>query len=154
VTFREKILWSSTAITLVIWGWYFSSFVGDLKAGRIDQGAMAGSFAVAVIVLTVVHIVSATVIAIFSGKAANAPADDREKAYDLAAYRPAYFVLAGTIIALMLAGPILLRIAAEWTPRPDPGLVPVLLGNALLAALVLAGLVHAGFQLIRYRFGG
>lgn len=154
MTFREKILLSSAAITLVIWGWYFSSVVGDLKAGRIDQGAMTGDFVLAVIVLTVVHIIAATVISIFAGKAANAPADDREKAYDIAAYRPAYYVLAGAVMTIMLFGPVLLRIANEWTPGPNPGLAPVLLGNALLASLVLAELVHSGWQLIRYRIGG
>ncbi|MDF7774619.1 hypothetical protein P1X14_05120 [Sphingomonas sp. AOB5] len=152
MTFREKILLSSMAITLVIWGWYFTGFIGALKAGRIDQGEATGDFVLAVIVLTVIHIVMATLVAIFSPKSANAPADDREKAYAIAAYRPAYFILSAAVVTTMLAGPVLLRIAGEM--KLDPELAPVVLGNAMLAALVLAELVHSGFQLVRFRIGG
>lgn len=154
MAFREKILWSSLLTTLAIWGRYFTGFVGALRAGRFDQGAAVGSFIQAVFLIVVVQIVAAIVIAIASGREASAPADDREKAFALAAYRPAYFVLSGCVVTLMIAGPVLLRIADAWSPVPPAGMAPVLLGNALLLSLVLAELVHGGWQLFRYRMGG
>lgn len=154
MAFREKITWSSLLTTLVIWGWYFTGFVTALRAGHFDQGAAVGSFIQAVVLIVIVQIVTSIVIAITSGREASAPADDREKAIALSAYRPAYFTLSACVVTLMVAGPILLRIANEWSPTPPADLAPVLLGNALLASLVLAELVHGGWQVIRYRMGG
>ena len=154
MAFREKITWSSLLTTLVIWGWYFTGFVAALRAGHFDQGAAVGSFIQAVALIVIVQIVTSIVIAITSGRDAAAPADDREKAIALSAYRPAYFTLSACVVTLMVAGPILLRIANEWSPTPPADLAPVLLGNALLASLVLAELVHGGWQVIRYRMGG
>jgi hypothetical protein len=154
MAFREKILWSSLAITLGIWGWYFAGFVGALKAGRFDQGAATGAFIQAVVLLVAIQVVAAIVIAIATGRDAGAPADAREKAFALEAYRPAYIVLSACVVTLMGAGSVLLRIANEWHPAPPPGMAPVLLANALLASLVLAQLVHSGWQIARFRMGG
>jgi len=154
MSFREKILWSSVASTLAIWGWYFAGFVAAFQGGHVDQGASVGNFILAVILLAAVQIVAAIVIAIMSGREATAPADAREKAFALSAYRPAYLVLSACVVTLMLAGPVLLRIANEISPAPPHDLAPVLLGNALLASLVLANLVHSAWQIVRFRMGG
>ena len=154
MAFREKMLWASLAATLGIWGWYFVRFVRALQAGNYDQGAATGDFISTVALVVVVHIVAAIVLAVVTGKEAGATADDREKAFALSAYRPAYYALSSAVVMLMLAGPVLLRIANEWQPAPPAGLAPVLLGNALLAALVLAELVHSGWQIVRFRMGG
>lgn len=154
MAFREKILWSSLAITLGVWGWYFLGFVAALRGGRFDQGAATGSFIGTVVLLVIVQVVAAIVIAIASGREAGRPADDREKSFALAAYRPAYITLSATVVTLMLAGPVLMRVALEWTPAPPHDLAPIVLGNALLAAIVLAELVHTGAQLVRFRMGG
>jgi len=154
MAFREKILWASGMLTLGIWGWYFTGFVAALKSGHFDQGAAVGGFIQAIVVLVAINIVAAIVIAIMSGRDASAPADDREKAFARDAYRPAYFTLSAMVVTLMIAGPVLLRIALEWSPAPPNDLAPVILGNALLASLVLAELVHTGAQLVRFRLGG
>lgn len=154
MAFREKMLWASLVATLGIWGWYFVRFAGMLKSGHFDQGAATGDFIMTVVLIVVVHIVAAIALAVISGKDASAPADDREKAFALAAYRPAYYALSSAVVMLMLAGPILLRIAGEMHPAPPAGLGPVLLGNGLLAALVFAELIHSGAQLLRFRIGG
>ncbi len=148
------MLWASLAVTLGIWGWYFIRFVGAMRAGIFDQGAATGDFAMSVTLIVIVQIVAATVIAIATGREANAPADDRERSFALAAYRPAYLVMTMGVVMLMLSGPVLLRIANEWQPAPPPGLAPILLGNGLLAVLVLAEIVHSGAQLVRFRMGG
>jgi hypothetical protein len=154
MAFREKMLWVSASATLLLWGWYFARFVTQLRAGSFDQGAAVGNFIMTIVLLIAVQGIAGIALAIMSGREAGAPADDREKAFSLGGYRVAYFVLAALVVTLMLAGPVLLRIANEWTPAPPPGLAPVLLGNALLLALVAAELAHSGYQLFRYRRGG
>ena len=154
MAFREKILWSSLLITLAIWGWYFLGFVNALRAGHFDQGAATGSFVGTVVLLVIVQIIAAIVLAVFTGKSAGDPADDREKAFALAAYKPAYLTLSAAVATLMITGPVLMRIALEWTPAPPNDLAPIVLGNALLAAIVLAELVHSGAQIVRFRMGG
>jgi Kef-type K+ transport system membrane component KefB len=153
VAFREKMLWISLATTLAIWGWYFMGFVGAFRAGRFDQAAETDNFVAAVFLIVVVHIVMAVVLAIVSGREAQAPADDREKAIAMLGYRSAYTVLTLIVVMLMITGPILLRIAYQWAPPPPPGMAPVLMGNALLAALVIAEIANAVTQLIRFRKG-
>jgi hypothetical protein len=154
MAFREKILWGSLALTLGIWGWYFMRFVGALRRGNFDQGAATGDFAQTVVLIVVVQIVAAIVIAIFTGRDPDSLADDREKEFALAAYRPAYLTMCMGVVMLMLSGPVLLRIANEWQPAPPPGLTPMLLGNGLLFVLVLSEVVHSIAQLIRFRLGG
>ena len=154
MAFREKMLWVSASATLLLWGWYFAHFVTQVRAGSFDQGAAVGNFIMTIVLLIAVQGIAGIVLAIMSGREAGAPADDREKAFALGGYRVAYFVLASLVVMLMLAGPVLLRIANEWTPALPPGIAPVLLGNALLLALVAAELAHSGYQLFRYRRGG
>ena len=153
MAFREKMLWASLAATLGIWGWYFIRFTQAVRAGHFDQGAATGDFIQTVVLIVIVHIVAAVVLALLTGRDAGRPLEDREKGFALSAYRASYVTLSSCVVMLMLGGPILLRIANEWQPAPPPGLAPVLLGNALLAALVLAEIVHNGWQIARFRMG-
>lgn len=154
MTFREKMLWLTLATTLAIWGWYFAGFLADLRVGHFDPAHAIGGFVATVILLVIVHVVTATVVAVVTGRDVDALADDRERSFALAAYRPAYFMLSGLVVMLMLGGPVLLRFATHWAPAFSPDMAPILLGNALLASLVLAEIVHAGAQIIRLRTGG
>lgn len=154
MAFREKMLWASLASTLVIWGWYFAGFAGAVRASRYDQAAETGNFITAIFLIVVVQIVMAIVLALTSGREANAPADDREKQIALLGYRSAYIALMLIVVMLMITGPILLRIAYDWSPAPPPAMAPVLMGNALLAALVVAEVANAVTQLIRFRREG
>ena len=154
MAFREKMVWGSAITTLAIWGWYFLGFVNDLRAGTLDQGEATGDFASTVVLLVIVQMAVAIALSIAQWRDSQRPADDRERAIALYAYRAGHFTLSACVVMLMLAGPILLRVANEWTPAPPPGLTPVLLGNTLLFSLVLAELVYSAAQLIRYRLGG
>lgn len=154
MAFREKMLWASLVATLWIWGWYFIDFVRDLRAGHFSEEDALASFIQAVVLLVVVQIVAAIVLASTSGRDAERPADDRERAFALSAYRPAYIVLSACVVTVMIAQPIVRRVVEAWTPMPFADLAPVVMGNALLASLVLAQLVHDGWQIVRFRMGG
>jgi hypothetical protein len=154
LAFREKLLWASFVATLVIWGQYFIGFVAAIRRGEFDIETGIGEFVAAVVLLVIVQVIAAGVLALVSGREADAPADDRERHFALAAYRPAYFVLSAVVIAVMLGGPALLRILSAVSPVFTPDMAPALTSNVLLAGFVLAELVHDGAQLIRYRRGG
>ncbi|WP_157073672.1 hypothetical protein [Sphingomonas soli] len=153
MAFREKMLWTSLASTLAIWGWYFAGFADAVRASRYDLAAETGNFVTAIILIVVVQIIMAAALALTSGREANAPADDREKTIALLGYRSAYIALMLIVVMLMITTPILLHIAYEWTPAPPPSMAPVFMGNALLAALVTAEVANAVTQIIHFRRG-
>lgn len=150
---REKALWTSLAAILLIWGWYFLSFASAFRAGRFDQAAETGNFIIAVVLIVFVQIVTAIILAIRSGGDGVSPADDRERHFALLGARAGYAVLGAIIVTLMLSAPILLRMALEWRPALPNALAPILLGNALLAAIVLADVTSTATQLYRFRKG-
>ena len=154
MSYREKALWVSLATMLLVWGSYFTGFVRDWQAGQIDQGRITGEFAAAVALIVVIQVGVAIVLSILAGREADEPADDRERGFALSAYRPAYILLVVLVVCIMLTAPVALRVLEEGRQTLPPGVAPVLLGNALLAALVLSETVHAGWQLIRFRRGG
>lgn len=153
MAFREKALWASAVLTLLIWARYFWDFVATVRAGDLDLESAIGSFVGTVITLAVVLVIAEVAIAIAAGRAAELPADDREKAYAVAAYRPAYLTLITGVVVLMLASPVVLRLAEADRIALPAGAAPILFANALLLVTVVAELVHAGAQLIRYRHG-
>lgn len=153
MAFREKTLWASLASTLAIWGWYFAGFAGAVQANRYDLAAETGNFILAIVLIVIVQIAMAIALALTSGRDADAPADDREKTIALLGYRSAYITLMLIVVMLMITGPILLHIAYDWSPAPPPAMAPVFMGNALLAALVIAEIANAVTQIVRFRKG-
>src|SRR4051812_10012856 len=100
MAFREKMVWGSLAATLVIWGWYFLGFVEALNEARFQAGREVGNFLFAVVALIVVQIVVAVLLAVASPREARLPADDRERGFDLLAYRPAFITLSALVATL------------------------------------------------------
>jgi hypothetical protein len=153
MAFREKMMWGSVAATIVIWGWYFLGFVRALEGSRFDVGEEVGHFIFAVVALTVVQIVAAIILAILSPKEASAPADDRDREFALLAYRPAFVTLSALVATLTVVAPLTMATAPAWLNGKPVTLVPIVISNALLLALVLAELVRAGTLLFLYRRG-
>ncbi len=154
MAFREKMLWSSLVATLAIWGWYFMALLGALRADRVDFGQAAGRFVLAIVLIVAVQVVVAIALAITSPREANAPADDRERGFALSAYRAAFVVLSGQIVIVMLATPVIVPVALATLEGEPATIASVVLGNAMLFSVVIAELVHSGWQIVRYRLGG
>jgi hypothetical protein len=153
MTFREKMLWGSVAATVAIWGWYFWGFVRALRGPAFNVGAEVGSFIFAVVALTIVQIVVAIVLAIFSPAEAGAPADDRDREFALLAYRPAFITLSALVATLTVVAPMTMMTAPAWLGGKPASLVPIVISNALLLSLVIAELVRAATLLFLYRRG-
>ncbi len=153
MAFREKMLWASAATTIVIWGWYFQGFVSALAAPVFNVGAEVGKFLFAVVALTVLQVVVAIGLAISSPADAQAPADDRDRAFALLAYRAAFVTLSVLIATLTVAAPLTMATAPAWLSGRPMSLLPIMISNALLLSLVIAELVRSATQLFLYRRG-
>ena len=67
---------------------------------------------------------------------------------------PAYHLLNVLIVIVMLLTPIMLAAAQRYLTGDPVVVSAIVLGNAMLSALVLAHLVHCGVQIVRYRREG
>lgn len=153
MAFRERMMWGSVMATVVIWGWYFRGFVRAIEGPSFNVGTELGNFILAVIALTVVQIVVAIILSIMSPKEADAPADDRDREFALLAYRPAFITLSALVATLTVVAPLTIATAPAWLAGKPDTLVPIVISNVLLLALVLAELVRAGTLLFLYRRG-
>ena len=153
MAFREKMLWASAAMTIVIWGWYFLGFVSALEGPSFNVGVEVGKFVSAMVALTVVQIVVAIGLAISSPAEAQAPADDRDREFALVAYRAAFVTLSVLIATLTVVAPLTMATAPAWLGGKPMSVVPIVISNALLLSLVIAELVRSATQIFLSRRG-
>lgn len=154
MAFREKVAWVSLLATLGIWGWYFTMLAMGMAAGGEMFGAIAGRFIIAVGLLVVIVIAAAVTLAIQTPKEADAPADARERDFALQGYRAGYFTLSTLIILVMLAAPVIVHAGPALLRGTPAEVTAILIGNAVLFALVIAEVVQWCVQLYRFRVGG
>jgi hypothetical protein len=148
--FREKTAWMSLVTTLAVWGYYFVAVVRALRSGAPDGGALLGLFVGCVILLTVVQIIVSVVLAILSPGAADAPADERERAISLKAIRNAFVTLNALALVIALSSPALALIGPYLFPaNPLSGTV-IVLASAIFFAVVLAELVRSAGQIFYF----
>ncbi|MCW4460655.1 hypothetical protein OK349_02975 [Sphingomonas sp. BT-65] len=151
MAYREKVQWVSLATSLVVWGLYFAQLAASLTAGRPAPADTLGGFIGAVILLVVIQVAAIIAIAIHRPSEAELPADPREREIEQSAGKGAYAVLSLAVVAIMLATPVLTMAAPAALGQPTGVVAAMLVGNALLAALVLASIVHSIWQIILYR---
>lgn len=154
MSFREKLLWVSMVAVTAIWGSYLFDVGWLLARGTVDAGQAYGGFIKSVILVVGVQIMATIILAISAPADANAPMDARDREFAATAAVPAYNVLSLLIVAIMLATPTIVAAAPRWLTGDAATINAVIIGNALLLALVLAHLVDCGAQLWRYRREG
>ena len=155
MAYREKVQWVSLATMLIVWGVYFTHFIGSLGTGAAVPGAVLGSFTGAAILLVVIQIAAITAIAIHKPSEAERSADPREREIENRAGSGAYSILSLVVVAVMLASPVLTVIAPAALGQPAGAVAAMLVGKgllpALLAALVLASIDHSIWQIVLFR---
>jgi hypothetical protein len=145
MSFREKIEWATLVALTSGFGWYFITLYQATKAAgaTLEHGpgimASIGLFGIAAAIITIIMIVTSIYFAVRTPDEANAPADEREKAFSIRAARFAYF--------LLLIGNITLFAAAHI----GHGLYFIL--NLLLAVIFIAEIGRVAFGLWLYRKG-
>jgi hypothetical protein len=153
MAFREKMAWTTMVSSLLVWGWYFILLVRGLQAGGEMFGDLAGRFAIAVALLVVIQIVAAIAIAIANPREADAPADDRERGFALVGYRNAYVALYLLVIVTMLSAPLIVHVGPALLRGDPANVAAILIGNAILFALLVAELVQSGTNIYLFRRG-
>lgn len=151
MAYREKVQWASLATGLIVWGVYFARFAASLASGRPVPGDVLGGFIGAVILLVILQVAAIIAIAIHRPSEAELPADPREREIEGRAGVAGYVVLCLAVCTVMLATPLLTVAGPAALGQPGGAAAAMLVGNALLAALVLASIVHSIWQLVLYR---
>lgn len=138
--FKEKIAWISVVTTVIVWGAYFTFAFGTMMTGGTPHPAvyMAG-FTAALVVQAVLAATGAVIVAILAPKDAGAAADERDKDVARRSYALAYPVLISLIVCV--------------TVTVYFGATPWDLVNGMMAAIVIAEIVHYGAQIAGYRRG-
>ena len=153
MAFREKTLWVSLLATIAIWGWYFAHFLDALHKGEATLAGSAFHLAGAVILLVIVQVAATVVLAIAAPRAAQAPADARERDFDRSASSVAYVVSSVLFVLLLLAAPLLAELGPKLLSGDPASAVALLFANAILLVLVLSEVTQTGWQIARHRLG-
>ena len=138
MSFREKTAWVSLLATGGVWGVYFWMLWPDLQDRSLQAGSV-GLFIGGVVVLTIIQIIVAIALALAAGKAADAPMDERERLIDLKGAGAGFYALNAACLCA----------SALWLI----GASPLVMANAILAAMVLGEVIRSGFVIVGYRRG-
>ena len=140
MSFKEKIAWISVVTTAIVWGAYFTFAISAVAAGGVPHPVVyMVAFTAALILQTILATIAAIVVAVLAPKEANAASDERDKEIARRAYTIAYPTLLSLIVCV--AATVYLG-AKPWD-----------LVNGMMAAIVIAEIVHYGAQIVGYRRG-
>jgi uncharacterized membrane protein len=138
--FKEKIAWISVVTTVIVWGAYFTFAFRTMMTGGVPHPAVyMAAFTAALIVQAVLATIAAIVVAILAPRDASAAADERDKEVARRSYAVAYPVLISLIVCVTITVYL--------------GATPWDLVNGMMAAIVIAEIVHYGAQIVGYRRG-
>ena len=152
MSYREKTAWAAIVGDLIVWGGYLLNLLRETADGSPELGDLIGLFTGAVIASVVIHVGLAIVVALVAPRAAEAPADERERLIELEASRLAYTVFSVAAVTVALAVPILAMGGPVWL---DDALTEVALiaANGLILSLVAAEMLNAVARIVGYRRG-
>ena len=137
--FKEKIAWISIVTTILVWGTYFTVVViGALNGQPIGREHMIGFLGATVIQVALV-VIASIVTAVTAPKDASAGSDERDKAIARNSYARAYPVL--------LVGVVIVAASMHF------GATPRDMAYEIMAAIVVAEIVHYAAQIVGYRSG-
>jgi hypothetical protein len=150
--FREKIAWTSFVTTLLVWGYYFLALVRELATGDPEGSRFIGLAVGCTIAIVLLQVVATIVLAIHAPRDAESyptSPDERERLIEYRATRNAFFVLNLLAVSAAIATPFLAVAGPILLPQPaEDGML--LIGSAILFAIVAAELVRSGSQIFYF----
>ena len=139
MSFREKIAWLSLIAKVAAYGAYFTlvspAFLRNGASTGYFLALLGGILTVQAVMVTIASIV----LAIQTGRDANAPADERERAIARRGAAIAYFVL---MVGIIVVGCVMPFSKSGWQ-----------IVNAALLALVASEIIRYGVIVVSYRRG-
>jgi hypothetical protein len=137
--FKEKIAWISVVTTILVWGTYFAFVViGMAHRQALGRENLIGFFAATVIQIGLV-VVASIVTAVTAPQDASAGSDERDKAIARGSSATAYPVL--------LVGVVVVAASIHF------GASKIDMTYGIMAAIVIAEIVHYAAQIVAYRSG-
>jgi len=151
MSYKERSIWVSFAITLYIWFNYFSTLYWSAKDNSLTISNMQSALLTVVVMTIALEILHHIVIAIIDNKDANYEEDERDKLISLKGNQIAYYILSFTIITsvLHLLFPIMTQGLVDLLKVPSEyALINIIIFGALLAEIA-----KFSTQLFFYRRG-
>ena len=139
MSFKEKSIWTSLIITIIVFGYYFTRVFNLLKQTTTDSANLIVLFIGVVIVMIILEIVSHITLAVIYKKEVNESSDEREKLIELKGIRISYWIL---ILGIFQA------IVSLLMNKP-----PLMVANIILLFFVFAQIVGESIKLYYYRKG-
>ena len=141
MSFKEKSIWVSLIVTIIIFGFYFVFAFTTIKNNSAEAArtSLLGIFIGTIILITVIQIILHIVLAITFRNEAVKGEDEREKLIELRATRISYFFL--------VAGVWISGLSLFFAPSS------ILIANIILLSFILAEIAGFTSQLYFYRRG-
>jgi len=136
ISFKEKSIWTSLIITIIVFGYYFTRVFNQTTD---DSANLIVLFVGVVIAMIILEIVSHIILAVIYKKEVNESSDEREKLIELKGIRISYWILIfgifQAIVSLLMNKP------------------PLMVANIILLFFVFAQIFGESIKLYFYRKG-
>ena len=139
LSFKEKTIWTSLIITILVFSIYFIKVFSLLNEQNIDKTAIITLFIGVVVLMIIIEIVSHIILAIVYKKDVNIEIDEREKLIDLKSTQISYYIL---IFGVFQSGISLMTTAS-----------PFIIANIILFFFILAEIVGDSIRLYYFKRG-
>lgn len=151
MSYKERSIWVSLAITLYIWFNYFSTLYWSAQTQTLTIDTMRSALFGVVIMTVALEILHHIVIAVIDNNDANYDEDERDKLISLKGSHNAYYILTFTSIAavLHLLFPIMSQSLVSTIQLP----IEYAVVNVIILGLLLAEIVKFSTQVYYYRKG-
>jgi len=151
MSYKERSVWVSLAITLYIWFNYFSTLYWSVQQGTLTTGSMQDALLTVVVMTIVLEIMHHIVMAIIDNKNANYDEDERDKQIALIGSQNAYYILSFTTIAAVvhLLFPVMSQTLESLLNIPNEYFII----NIIIFGALVAEVVKFATQVFYYRKG-
>lgn len=151
MSYKERSIWVSLAITIYIWFNYFSTLYWAAQQDTLTTSVMQSALLTVVIMTIVLEIFHHIVIAIIDNKNANYDEDERDKKITLLGTQHAYYILSFTTIAavLHLLFPFMSQRLESLLNLPNEYVII----NIIIFGALVAEIVKFATQVFYYRRG-
>lgn len=102
MSYKERSVWVSLAITLYIWFNYFSDIYWSANDGSLTVESIQSALLTVVLMTVALEILYHIVIAIIDNRNTNYDEDERDKQISLIGSKNAYYILSFTVITAVL----------------------------------------------------
>ena len=151
MSYKERSIWMSLAITLYIWFNYFSELYWSAQQNSLTTSSMQSALLTVVVMTIVLEILHHIVIAIIDNKNANYDEDERDKQISLIGSQNAYYILSFTTITavLHLLFPVMSQGLVDALNLPSE----YVLINIIIFGALSAEIIKFSTQVFYYRRG-